>query len=233
MPRNPKPKLSDQCTAIGWPVAQVSAARTAQKEWLLGDVAVPDPETVAAFHIRSLGEDCSWCEGASINLLIKAAALDTLARLNPFDDRADAVRRYLEAQFTILGANINEVLAAVANVNQHVVERNLREVLADPFIQEAYPRVNLPFATALLTALGTQRLLEIAQRFALKPYEYRSGWPDLTVIGKHGVRFVEVKTTDRLHASQIRFATEVAQPLGLVCSVLQVVPLRNGDRAAA
>ncbi len=50
-----------------------------------------------------------------------------------------------------------------------------------------------------------------------KPYEYRSGWPDLTVIDKSGVSFIEVKTTDSLHESKLRFAKEIAKPLGLVC----------------
>ena len=166
-------------------------------------------------------------------MLIKASALDTLSRLNLFDDRVDAIRRYLEAQFTIFAANINEVLVAVSNAKYAEVERNLREILADPFIQDAYPRVKLSFAAALFQALGRDKLLEIAGRFVLKPYDYRSGWPDLTVIGQHGVRFVEVKTTDRLHESQIRFATEIAKPLQLSCSVLQVIPLRDDDRTEA
>lgn len=227
MPSSSQPKLSDQCAAIGWPLEQLEAVLTSQKLWRCGSVDVPAPEEVAALHIESLGESCSWCEGATINLLIKAAALDTLVRLNTFDDRSDAVRRYLEAQFTILTANTSEILSAVATADQVVVERNLREVLSDPFIQDAYPRVKLPFALKLFSAIEGNRLLEIAQCFARKPYEYRAGWPDLTVIGESGLRFVEVKTTDRLHESQIRFATEVARPLGLKCSVLQVIPVRH------
>lgn len=233
MPITSKPKLSDQCVAVGWPLEQLEVVRTSCKQWRLGAADLSDPEAVAALHISSLGESCSWCEGATIILLIKAAALDTLARLNKFDDRSDAVRRYLEAQLMILAASVNEVVSAIATTNQAVVERNLREVLADPFIQDAYPRVKLPFAMELFAAIGRKKLLEIAQRFALKPYEYRSGWPDLAVIGVHGVHFVEVKTTDRLHASQIRFATEVARPLGLKCSVLQIIPVRNSDRPEA
>ena len=57
--------------------------------------------------------------------------------------------------------------------------------------------------------------------FFEKPYEYRAGWPDLTVVGD-SLRFVEVKTTDLLHESQIRFAKELALPLGLQCEVVQL-----------
>ncbi|MCB5207801.1 VRR-NUC domain-containing protein [Methylovorus mays] len=233
MPGKSNPYLSDQCVAVGWPLEQLTVLRTPQKQWRLGAVETSDPEAIAALYIASLGESCSWCEGATINLLIKAAALDTLARLNSFDDRVDAVRRYLGAQFTILASNISEVFSTIATSDQAVVERNLREVLGDPFVQDAYPRVQLSFALELLRAIDRSKLLEIAQRLAMKPYEYRSGWPDLTVIGGNGVRFVEVKTTDRFQASQLRFATEVAEPLGLRCSVLQVIPARNGDHAEA
>ena len=233
MPVTHRSKLSEQCVAVGWPIERLPLVRTAQRQWRFQDVDVADPEEVAARHLENLGESCSWCEGGTINLLIKASALDTLSRLNLFDDRVDAIRRYLEAQFTIFAANINEVLVAVSNAKYAEVERNLREILADPFIQDAYPRVKLSFAAALFQALGRDKLLEIAGRFVLKPYDYRSGWPDLTVIGQHGVRFVEVKTTDRLHESQIRFATEIAKPLQLSCSVLQVIPLRDDDRTEA
>ena len=37
-----------------------------------------------------------------------------------------------------------------------------------------------------------------------------------------GLRFVEVKTTDLLHDSQIRFGQELAAPLGLKCEVIRV-----------
>lgn len=233
MPSDSQRDLPSQCAAIGWPLEQLRAVRTSQRLWRCGAVDVPDPEEVAKLHIESLGESCSWCEGATINLLIKASALNTLARLNGFDDRTDAVRRHLEAQFAILKDNLNGIFSAIATADQAVVERNLREVLSDPFIQDAYPRVKFSFALELFSVINGERLLEIAQCFARKPYEYRSGWPDLTVMGKRGLRFVEVKTTDRLHDSQMRFATEVASPLGLKCSVLQVIPVRYGDCAEA
>jgi hypothetical protein len=56
----------------------------------------------------------------------------------------------------------------------------------------------------------------------IKPYDYRSGWPDLTVIEDGEVSFIEIKTTDLLHASQLRFAEEIAKPLGFSCSIIQL-----------
>lgn len=233
MSNRAKPNLSEQCLAVGWPLEQLQISRTEDKRWCVGDTLTSKPELAAAAHIEGSGEVCSWCEGGAINLLIKAAALETLARLNLFDDRSDAVRRHLEAQLTVLSAHVDEVLSSVASVSRDLVARNLQEILSDEFIREAYPRVSLSFAIGLFDMLGNTRLQQITAIFARLPYDYRSGWPDLTVLGSGGVRFVEVKTTDILHESQIRFAHELAHPLAFRCSVLQLLPLKQIGRAVA
>lgn len=74
----------------------------------------------------------------------------------------------------------------------------------------------------LYSRLGAQGLASIAEVFVQNPYDYRAGWPDLTLAGEYGVRFVEVKTTDRFHESQVRFARDIAAPLGLRCEVAQL-----------
>jgi len=38
------------------------------------------------------------------------------------------------------------------------------------------------------------------------------------------ISFVEVKTTDRFHDSQLRFAEKVAKPLGFDCCTFQHIP---------
>ena len=43
----------------------------------------------------------------------------------------------------------------------------------------------------------------LANQFQMDPYRFRSGWPDLTLVNGEYIEFVEVKTTDKLHYSQI------------------------------
>jgi hypothetical protein len=58
--------------------------------------------------------------------------------------------------------------------------------------------------------------------FMRNPYDFRAGWPDLTIARENELRFVEVKTTDKLHSSQKNTITEVLKPWGASVSVLQI-----------
>jgi hypothetical protein len=56
----------------------------------------------------------------------------------------------------------------------------------------------------------------IASKFAQAPYEYRRGWPDITMWKGSELRFVEVKAPgDKLQQSQKTIVNEFAKPLGL------------------
>jgi hypothetical protein len=197
------------------------ASKTAAKRWSLGSVSDAAPEQIVAAHFEAGGAQASWCEGGTMNLLIKAAALDVLTELNIFQDRQDAVRRYLEAQLTLLQEHKGHLLASIHAVDQGTLARNIDEILSDAFIQVAYPRVTAAFLRRLASTVAPGFLAQVAALFFEKPYEYRAGWPDLTVVGE-GLQFVEVKTTDLMHESQIRFAKELAAPLGLQCEVVQL-----------
>lgn len=214
--------LEDQCAAVGWPMRRLIASKTAAKKWSLGSVSNAAPEQVVAAHFEAGGAQASWCEGGAMNLLIKAAALDVLAERNIFQDRQDAIRRYLEAQLTLLREHKGQLLASIHAIGQGTLARNIDEILSDAFIREAYPRVTAAFVRRLASTVAPEFLTQVAGLFFEKPYEYRAGWPDLTLVGGDGLRFVEVKTTDLLHESQVRFAKEIAAPLGLQCEVVQL-----------
>ena len=220
MPKHPS--LEVQCEHIGWPLQVMHARYLGDRRWDDGEISDVRAEDVVAARIAAEGHLCTWCEGGSINLLMKAAALDVLANRNFFSHRTDAIRRYLEAQFTILKEFESDLLACIRNVSAGRLSENIAEICADPFIREAYPRVRQDFLISLSSVLETEFLSQVATIFIAKPYEYRSGWPDLTVIDNRAVSFVEVKTTDRFHGSQLRFAEEVAKPLGLACRTVQL-----------
>jgi len=195
-----------------------------KKSWAYEGATNLYPEEVVAKSLLATGNKCSWCEGGSVNLLLKAAALKTLARRNFFKDRKDAISRLLEAQLTILECYGGEILDGAATVSNAVLRQNIAEICADQFIRKTYPRVQQDFLFTLADSISAELRTRILQFHMLKPYEFRAGWPDLTVIGSEGLSFIEVKTTDRFHESQLRFAAEVAAPLGLQCSVIQLIP---------
>jgi hypothetical protein len=71
--------------------------------------------------------------------------------------------------------------------------------------------------------LGLDVIYQIAEKFSENPYEYRKGWPDLTIWKEGKVRFLEIKGPgDRLQSSQITNIQEFMKPLGLDYSLVEV-----------
>lgn len=218
--------LESQCSEIGWSLSIAEASFLGRGKWLDEDVE-GEPEQIIADRLSAQGAECSWCEGASVLLLVKAAALDTLAARNIFNDRTDAIRRYLEAQLTLLSSSRNEILSCIKGASNTRLYENIEEISADRVVQSFYPRVTATFLRSLAVVFKNQSIVDVAEIIMNDPYAYRAGWPDLTVLKDGNLSFVEVKTTDKLHASQIRFAREVAAPLNLDCSVVRLKAIRT------
>ena len=208
---------------IGWSLSSLRAAKTGKGVWLFEGTDNLHPEEVVARAVSATGGNCSWCEGGSINLLLKAATLPVLSHRNPFNKRQDAIRRFLEAQLTILSAHGPELVDCSLAISPAELQRNIIEICTDTAIKKYYPRVYSDFICNLANAIPVELRSKMLQTYLLRPYDYRAGWPDLTVLSNDGLSFIEVKTTDQFHKSQLRFANEVAAPLGLKCSVVQVI----------
>jgi len=59
--------------------------------------------------------------------------------------------------------------------------------------------------------------------FSVDSYRYRSGWPDLTIGDKKQIELVEVKTTDKLHGSQLYTIPMLMSILPCNISVVRIV----------
>lgn len=192
--------------------------------WVSNDYLPCRPEQIVLSIYRDRGYEGTWCEGGTLKLLMKAACFQILVENNLFSCREDARRRFFEAQCVLLPSMHGNILAAIRNATQSEVEHNSTEILNDIIVRDFYPRVSVPDILRLWFALGRDRLASIARIFVSNPYDYGAGWPDLTLTRKGDIRFVEVKTTDSLHTSQLRIVNDFAVPLGLKFSVVQVVP---------
>jgi hypothetical protein len=74
------------------------------------------------------------------------------------------------------------------------------------------------------SALEADLLVDIGSVsvFFSDPYAYAKGWPYLTLVEVGEVRFIEVKTTDRLHISQIITIGKMKRAAGLGITVARV-----------
>ena len=196
-------------TVLGQISALEQVSLKAQCEELgleLRDLAVEDlsePEIAAWKHFRQEGYQGSWCEGGAILTLLKAMCLDTLARVNTFGSRDDACTRYLEAQFTIHAALREDLHSAIRSATPRLIEANFNEIYSHVFVRDVYPGLEVDFILALYERLGTSSLVDVATTFLQDPYQFRKGWPDLTLVDHDSAMFVEVKVRDKLHRSQL------------------------------
>lgn len=83
-------------------------------------------------------------------------------------------------------------------------------------ILDFFPGLEPWMLVELLDVAGVELILRIASIFAEDPYEYRNGWPDITMWRDKELRFVEVKAPgDALGKSQRTIAASFAIPLRL------------------
>lgn len=161
------------------------------------------PEPAVLMYFESFGYVGSCIEGITFHTVLKALMLNKLAEINTFNERADACTRYLEAQLTIHKDKLPEIIGSIEDVSKQTFCFNLKEILQQPFIKNEYPALSFECCEALFDAVDLDTFTKVAEKFSEAPYTYRSGWPDLTLVKGSEVRFVEVKTTDKLHQSQL------------------------------
>lgn len=172
-------------------------------ERLTGLAEIRHPERAVWDYYQQLGYVGGYCEGGVILLLIRAAALPVLAGLNTFGSHDDACRRYTEAQMTIHADSAQAILDAIRHSEPTGVGRAFDDIYRFPSVREHYPDLTRDAMVQLYRSMGSDTLTEIAAAIMEQPYNLRSGWPDLTMTNGHEIAWIEVKTTDRLHNSQI------------------------------
>jgi hypothetical protein len=217
MPANQRISLRDQCDTLGLPFHRIEVSRSAEG-WLVED-AFHRPERAAAVMLRAEGWTCATCEGGPMLLLMKAACLERLMELSSLG-AADSLTRFLEAQFVINADHLESIFDAISRATTAQVRRNFDAIYAAG-VDAYYPGVSGDLIEQLHRALGS-RLSSIASRFAGDAYCYRAGWPDITAVRDGTVLFREIKTTDKLHRSQIETIGNVLLPEGLNVDVLQL-----------
>lgn len=78
--------------------------------------------------------------------------------------------------------------------------------------------------------LGKDRLYHIARAFSEDPYEYRKGWPDLTLWRGGEVVFKEIKAPgDHIHSSQRKTIRDILLPLDYEVSIVDIIDANSSS----
>tara|TARA_R110002049_G_scaffold2750_3_gene21822 strand:- start:9453 stop:10742 length:1290 start_codon:yes stop_codon:yes gene_type:complete len=124
------------------------------------------------------------------------------------------------------------LLENVRNASRDQVSRNAQFILSmprgDSRITDYYPDLEQWMFLGLFDALGTETLYSIATIFSEDPYEFRKGWPDITMWKGNKVRFLEVKAPgDKVHKSQWIINRRFNKPLSLDFAIVDVQPYES------
>ena len=215
-----KMPLSRQCETLGIPFDAVAMER-AQRQWFVFGTAHKRPEDAALARFQEQGWNGTACEGSAVLMLMKAACLDYLAKVNTFGNREDACMRFFEAQCIIHRKQSTAIIGEIERAGKATVQANLAEIMSQPRYSTIYPAIDAEALIAIWQAITPTQLASLASRIFDDP-GYRAGWPDLTLARGNEVMFVEVKTTDKLHASQRDVILEILKPMGANVRVLRL-----------
>jgi hypothetical protein len=218
--------LVDQCRILQIPLERISLNRVGS-EWSLGGVNYRKPEAASLAFFEQQGHIGTCCEGAAPLMIMKCASLDYLSDVNTFGSRDDACMRLFEAQCFIHAENANRIVDAIAGSTERTVRANFREIVSQPHYLSVYPVMDEDALAAIWRAATPVGLANLARALLSDPYKYRAGWPDLTLARADELRFVEIKTKDRLHSSQRTVIGAILKPWGASVSVMQVMPKTN------
>ena len=132
----------------------------------------------------------------------------------------------------------SELLGNVRNATPLQIKKNFQVMASsepytwgDSFFQSTSSTSMLDFFPDLkewmflefFECFGIDKIYRIAEIFSEDPYEYRKGWPDLTIWKDNKVRFLEVKGPgDSMHKSQKIILDKFIKPLGLELSLIHI-----------
>jgi hypothetical protein len=220
-----KLSLSKQCDALSLPLEVVYLERL-DGHWVVAGVSYRRPEDAALAHLVSFGWQGLACEGKATLLLMKASCLEQLVSLNIFGSREDAAVATFEAQVSRHRDHHVEIISAIQSADEKVIRKNLSEIFSWPMYNQLNPVMDKEILVRIWRVMSPKLLAKLAQ-YICDEHHYRAGWPDLTLVRESGVRFVEVKTTDKFHASQLQTILDVLKPENTDIGVIQIKPKPN------
>lgn len=229
--------LHEQAARLGIPFRQESIARSGSR-----------PEIDLLRRYRAKGADGCFTEGGIVSVLLYCIWLDTLLDCAEYAMRewragrrhARVVESMYYNRYNVFGyfdfaaafpAVRRALIRAINHSDKQQVIRSYRKIESwradDTWFPYGYYGITEKLVVALFEILGPNRLRRIAMLFLEDPYLYSKGWPDLLVI-KDGVpRFIEVKTTDRLHVSQIIVMPDMMAAGDLEFEILRITKAKR------
>lgn len=213
--------LKDQCHSLG--IDLVRAEKTTKEK----------PEIYAFNLFTQEGYVGSYSEFGGFRVCLQSLCLDALTETSPFFTgnknhpstmgfaREDACLGAIMRISTYDKTAIDKICEDITKTTKDKYVSAYLECLSHPMLHQFVKGLDLGFAEALFDAVPKSDFVKIT-KWLSADWDNRSGWPDLTIVKGNRLRFVEVKTTDKLHASQINTIPSLMREIGAEVSVLQL-----------
>jgi hypothetical protein len=209
--------LINQCTSLNLPF------------YVLGIPFKENVEKSVLFYFLKKGYLGTYLESFEIILMLRATILDLLYECSPFygtnfgskiwNSGILNLSKYLASDYN---HTLDRVSCAVKSITNDKFLDNIEALLSDEHIKYKYPNINSSFAVALFNTLSSGQVIDLIVLLGSDYYTFRNGWPDVTIIKDGEIKFIEVKTFDKLHKNQIATIPVLSKILTYEFCVLQV-----------
>lgn len=212
--------LHEQCAFL-----EIPMERLALENWVT-------PEQAALDHYKQKRVNGCFSEGGIIQIIFLALCFDVLKAIcEEKKGKYDSISLSGPLQFMGFKHYFiefeSQLIEIIKNSNPKTLSNNFDLILDSQFNQSwdfwGYKGITKNIVVDIYKGMGNEVLSEIAKRFFVDPYAYCKGWPDLAIIDDGVVKFIEVKTSDKLHGSQIITMGDMSKIAGVNISVLKIV----------
>jgi hypothetical protein len=222
--------LREQAIGLGIPLTEQAINRSHKR-----------PEFDLLEHFRSQGNIGSFSEGGIVFILLYSIWFDVLLdckrrhRKWPSDIQLQVDMMY-DGRYNVFSyvdfveacpAIHASLLEAIDYSTTAKVVDSYRQIerlqFTDTWWPYGYYGITEELFCSLFSILGRERLRRLAALFLQDCRLYSKGWPDLLIVDNDVARFIEVKTTDKLHISQIIVMPEMMGVGDLNFEIVKVV----------
>ena len=222
--------LDDQCDILNIPITKINLPPT------------KNPEIDALNYFKENGYSGSWTEGAIIWIIVysicfdklfpiheKKFANDTMIYINENITSAISYSRHFMSFKEYFIDLEDELIKTIKSSNIVQVSKNY-DIISSfqpdrtwPILNNVKSDISKDFLLELYSKLGNNTIADIIKLFFKDPQAYIIGWPDLIVIKNNDIKFIEVKTHDKLLRSQIITICDFMKNTSLDLSVLKII----------
>lgn len=204
----------------------------------LSHIELPKSPERPEFDLMEIYKNKGWsgcfAEGGAVFVLLYAIWFDTL--LPYVEEEYDNDIDYVEyTMYNVYSYNLylddipdahTKLLQAIQDISRKSVASNYDKIeslqYSDTWFPYGYYGISKSLILQLFDWLGRDRLVLIASILLEDRYLFSKGWPDLTLVRNGNVRFVEVKTTDKLHFSQLVVMPTMMQEADLNFEIVKI-----------